>query len=96
MNVINVCVCVKIKSYFNLHSTSKNPYRKEAIEYRSSSLFHHQNIYTRPESDTTQMEKIYWHISGFTQHQNIEGTIVDYLYMKSLIYSPDLFHCRRI
>lgn len=96
MNVINVCVCVKIKSYFNLHSTSKNPYRKEAIEYRSSSLFHHQNIYTRPESDTTQMEKIYWHISGFTQHQNIEGTIVDYLYMKSLIYSPDLSHCRRI
>lgn len=92
----NKCVCVKIQSYFSPHSASKNPYPREAIEYRSSSLFHHQNIYTRPESDITQMEKIYCHISGFSQHQNIGEKIVNYLHMKSLIYSPNLFHCRRI
>lgn len=34
----NKCVC-EDQSYFSLHSTSKNPYPREAIEYRSSKSF---------------------------------------------------------
>lgn len=47
----------RIHSYFNPHSKSKNPYPRKPFESRSSSLFNHQNIYTRPESDIMQMEE---------------------------------------
>lgn len=77
-------MCGRIQPYFQPSFSSKESIPKgsplgigtvTSLSVGVQVLFHHQNVHTRLESDTMQVET-FSTIFSFIQYQNIEGEII--------------------